>query len=328
MNGNMPQKIKMLLRRLIANAYYVSGNYLNRLNGKVLILAYHRVLSDAELDEYYVQPGMYVHKDVFEEHMRFLKSNFVILSFHALLELWDKKAVEEDKRYCVITFDDGWLDNYTYAYPILKKYGVPATIFLATSFIGTDEWFWPEKVIYVLSHCESQAERDRIFNKLDIYESDIDKIIEGCKRLREEDLKILINELESCFEFPRKRMLLNWDEVKEMSANSISFGSHSHTHKILTRYPVDIVKQDVRRSKNMLMGKSINFIPVFCYPNGNNCREVVEIVETEEFTAAITTASGSEGKEPSSRFTLRRIGIHDDISSSIPLFAYHITHNA
>ena len=95
---------------------------------------------------------MYVSKDVFEMQMQFLKEHFTVVSFGELLDLWTQKTYDQSKRYCVITFDDGWLDNYIYAYPVLKKYEIPATIFLPTAFVGTNKWFWPDKIGFILRH--------------------------------------------------------------------------------------------------------------------------------------------------------------------------------
>ena len=315
----------MLLRRVIANTYYFTGRYLNRLNGNVVILTYHRVLSDAELNESYVQPGMYVHKDVFEEHMRFLKSNFVILSFQKLLELWDKKAVEEDKRYCVITFDDGWLDNYTNAYPILKKYELPATIFLVTSFIGTDEWFWPEKIIYLLM--QNKKKGHDVLNGYGITSAAIEDIITNCKKLNDAELANLLRDMinNSGGRISWMRMLLNWDEVREMSEFNIHFGSHTKMHKILTNVPISEVRREIAGSLKRLKKEKINHVPVFCYPNGNFTPAIAECVKEEGFMAAVGTSPGVENSRPGDIFGLRRIGIHNDISNTVPLFAYRLS---
>ena len=113
--------LKSKIRRIAASVYYATGHLKTRLKGKVTILMYHRVLSEKELAQQYVQHGMYVLDNVFEKQMQFLKEHFQILSFIELLNLWKENKFDKSKRYCVITFDDGWLDNYIYAYPILKK---------------------------------------------------------------------------------------------------------------------------------------------------------------------------------------------------------------
>jgi hypothetical protein len=98
----------------------------------------------------HIQPGMYVCAKTFEAHVVYLQKHFVVLALDDLLERWRIDQLDADKAYCVITFDDGWQDNYQFALPVLKQYGLPATIFLATDFIGTDRWFWPDQVMYLL----------------------------------------------------------------------------------------------------------------------------------------------------------------------------------
>src|SRR5262249_39205522 len=105
----------------------------------------------------------YVLTDVFEEQIRFLKEAFEVVPLSELLARWRTGGWDTEARYCAITFDDGWLDNYLHAYPVLRRYGIPATVFLPTAFIGTRAWFSWDEVGHVLrrgwlSRTEGQAQ--------------------------------------------------------------------------------------------------------------------------------------------------------------------------
>src|SRR6266581_7831752 len=108
------QRLKAGVRRLMATTYYGTGRFKARLRGKVVILTYHRVLTPNELNVEFVQPGMYVLADVFESQMRFLSEQFRMLPMGELFRRWCNGGLDDDGRYCVVTFDDGWLDNYVY----------------------------------------------------------------------------------------------------------------------------------------------------------------------------------------------------------------------
>jgi len=102
---------------------------------KFLILMYHRICDSSHRDGYLGIPA-----DVFEQHVKFIKDNFKTVSMQDGL-----RALYEDDSadiYATINFDDGYMDNYLYAYPVLKKHNVPATIFLTTDFIGKEHIFW------------------------------------------------------------------------------------------------------------------------------------------------------------------------------------------
>ena len=96
----------------------------------VLCLMYHRI--NPIEDPLY---QMTVSPDYFEQHIRYIKEHFACRRFE---EEWK----QDDKPTIVITFDDGYADNYLYALPILEKYQVPATIFVTTGNIGTKKEFW------------------------------------------------------------------------------------------------------------------------------------------------------------------------------------------
>lgn len=333
----LPQGLKSFMRRSASTVNYMSGYYRTILRGKVAILMYHRVLSDKELAGYYIQPGMYVHKDVFELQMRFLQGHFHIVSFSELLSLWKERNLNKDRRYCVITFDDGWLDTYRYAYPVLHKYNIPATIFLPVSYIGTGKWFWTDRLGYFLKHAQDNVKEDVQALLLKRYPefawlfnngmNSVESIIENCKLLSDEKVDILVNGLMEIMglKTPEERVFLGWDKIEEMSKNNISFGSHSYTHRILTKLDSDDMQREIRDSQAILKRRQINYVPVFCYPNGNFSRDIADQVRIAGYRAAITTEFGLECNKPQNLYALKRVGVHNDISFTVPMFATHIS---
>ena len=121
------------LRSAAGRVYWASPHFLSHVTGKVVILMYHRVIPPDEVASTYVQPGTYVTPDTFERHLQFLAAHFELLTFPELLAKWDAGGWNPASRYCAVTFDDGWIDNYRYGYPLLRRTGVPATIFLPTA---------------------------------------------------------------------------------------------------------------------------------------------------------------------------------------------------
>lgn len=315
-----------------------------------MILMYHRVVSEKDLQRRFIQPGMYVLNHVFEKQIRFLKKHFQIVSFPYLLDRWQQKTYDLGKRYCVITFDDGWLDNYHYAFPILKRYSIPATIFLPTAFIGTRQWYWPEKISYLLEHfynpAMTSAKREalcflfRRYTRIhDIFMSTaiainvekqwerIDAVIEIWKELPPEEIDELVDGMSRVLEvtFPDERVFLNWEEIGQMSQKDISFGSHSCTHRILTKLPLMESKKEIELSKQTLLDKKLNYVPIFCYPNGNHNPELQNLVRDCGYQAAVTTRFGLENEVPQNLFALKRISVHNDISSTVQLFSLHVS---
>ena len=340
--------IKSLLRTGVAQALYVSNLHRLRHKGKVTILTYHRVLSKDDLHKHWVQPGMYVETGVFEQHMQFLQEHFDVLSFQELLARWHSGDWDDDRRYCVITFDDGWLDNYQNAYPILRKHRLPATIFLATDFVGTTEWFWPEKVSCLIKEMTSGRDGEKrrsvgsttLIQFLNIDVARIrtlsqgeaarlafaDDIIEQCKDLSPEIITEFINALASelGFAFPQERLVMNWEEVTHMSGTGITFGSHSCSHRILTKLSMEEVRAELVGSQQVLQDRTKSYVPVFCYPNGNNNADIQMLAQESGYQAATGVQAGVEGRRPDNKFELRRVNIHNDMTSTVPMYSMRL----
>jgi peptidoglycan/xylan/chitin deacetylase (PgdA/CDA1 family) len=338
---------KAMAWRILAGLYVASGMGWIRHRGRVVILTYHRVVSDHMVRDEHIQPGMYVRGQSFEAHIAYLRKRFTIISLDELLELWQTNRLKSDRAYCVITFDDGWKDNYQFAFPVLMKYRIPATIFLATDFIGTARWFWPDQMMLLLEkggqHATGAADRkavstvleetigvklsaaDGIFSRVESGDLiDPDAIIEFCKGVEVGRIHQIIDRLGCALhmDLPTHRVLLDWDEVREMAGKGVTFGSHSGSHRIMTQIPLPEVKTELIDSRKTMLEQGIKPVPVFCYPNGNFDRNIQELVRESGYLAAVGCEVGLEQDRPNDLFALKRISLHEDSSASAPLLAF------
>jgi len=109
-----------------------------------------------------------------------------------------------------------------------------------------------------------------------------------------------------------------------MSEVGVSFGSHSVTHTILTKLHCDDVMREAVDSWSALKQQPIRSVPIFCYPNGDWSEKIGRCVKAAGYQAATTTQFGYETQAPSNLFGLKRVSVHDDISCSDTLFAFHL----
>lgn len=341
----MVGNLKATVWRTLAGLYFASGLRWIRHRGRVLILTYHRVVPDHMLQDEHIQPGMYVRRQSFEAHIIYLRKRFNIISLDELLDLWQTNRLKNHQSYCVITFDDGWKDNYQFAFPILMKDRIPATIFLATDFIGTAHWFWPDRIAFLLgeAHKRTSGEDRRralvglrqeisgiieepsgcLASCLESDPIDADALIEECKKLNAEVVQRFVSALSRAFriEIPDTRVLLDWNEVREMAAHGVTFGSHSCSHRLMTQIAPDEAKKELRNSWEAMLMQQIKPLPVFCYPNGNCNQDIKDLTRDNGYVAALGCDLGLEGRRPADLFSLKRISLHEDIASSTSLLA-------
>jgi hypothetical protein len=230
------------------------------------------------------------------------------------------------------------------------KYRIPATIFLATDFIGTARWFWSDHMMLLLEkgrqHTTGAADRkavstvlaetigvtlsaaDGIFRRVESGDPiDPDAIIEFCKGVEVDRIHQMIDRLSRALhmDLPTQRVLLNWDEVREMAGKGVTFGSHSGSHRIMTQIPLSEVKTELIDSMKTMLEQGIKPVPVFCYPNGNFDRDIQELVRESGYLAAVGCEVGLERDRPSDLFALKRISLHEDSSASVPLLAFALS---
>ncbi|MGE3507398.1 MAG: polysaccharide deacetylase family protein [Vicinamibacterales bacterium] len=149
----MPLPLKEHLRALYAQALVGFGAVARarrRNRDAALVLMYHRVLNDEEVPPD-IDPGMYVTRSAFERHLRYLREHHDVIDLDQLFA-WLRGTLTTTRSPCVITFDDGWADNFTVAYPLLRQYGLPASIFLISEKVGDPALLTWEQVHEMRQH--------------------------------------------------------------------------------------------------------------------------------------------------------------------------------
>jgi peptidoglycan/xylan/chitin deacetylase (PgdA/CDA1 family) len=331
----MHSALKPTIRRVLAAAGQCVSWAPRRLRGRTCILMYHRVLRADQVATIGPQPGMYVTTDTFAEHLRFLADQFRVLPLSVVLEAWRHGSWNSREPQCVITFDDGWIDTYEHAFPLLQRYRLPATVFLPTAFVGTNECFWPDVLLHVFRSLDRFGrgdEREELRHELGArprhgapFGEATDDLIERCKELPVDRRRSLLQRF-SRLTAPRAAspQVVDWPAVEVMSRHGMSFGSHTHTHPILTQLSDTEVSEELSVSLRALSRPTINAIPVLSYPNGSCNSRIAAIARQCGYQAAVSTRFGFEQGRPDDMLGVHRIGIHQQIAPSAALFAYHL----
>lgn len=293
---------------------------------------YHRVLPKHDPRLATEEPGMYVTPETLNMHLSELSKIAQLIHIEEWLELAKANALE-NKLYCAITFDDGWADNYEFAFPLLKKHKAPACIFLATDYIGTDTTFWPERLAAALidytKNSTTKLKLDAFFSelgeeidttKLNRQNRDyISYLIQIAKQKPDDEIKSFLDTLSKRKASSKDKAkyqteMLSWEQVKEMQEAGVQFGGHTRSHLRLNNQ----VRPD--RLKNEIIGcaddikQNIGTPPaLFCYPNGDTSKNALELVESR-YLAAVTTQTGINQPKNTQAHLLKRIGVHEDES--------------
>lgn len=329
--------IKTHLKNIVAFLLYRSGVLdlflRNKSYNQGFVLMYHRVISTEQARKSGVQHSMYVTPETFELHIRVLKRNFNIIPLSELI--LRAKAGKNNGGYCSITFDDGWLDNYTNVYPVVVDYRVPVAIFLATGFIGTDRWFWPDVVTYCLSSIIVQKREQMLPEAIMKYVSKMlddksvsyiaERVIVYLKSFSVKQRKALVDDIHKASGVTfSQRLVMNWGEIQEMdNCGYVEFGAHTVNHEMLDQLEGNDIIKEISLSKEKIeymLGKTCS---LFCYPNGNVNNKAKEIIKKLNFQGAVTTKRGYV--DPFSDYLeIPRFGVHEDISHNEALLMWRI----
>jgi len=278
---------------------------------RTLILAYHRVVEDFEAESQQVIPGLLVSAKTFERHITEVRrAGYELVSLAEALEV--NAGLKRAKRdVAVLTFDDGYRDNYEVAFPLLQKHGVPATIFLPTAFIGSDQRLPHDRLFHLLKLAHLRAARSGGINKLvgadpwslALTRPPIEAIDQVIGQWPHHDVLRMIDALAKRLDEPaqpERGALLDWDACRTMSKAGITFGAHTVNHVPLHHEDPVSLERELRESR-LAVERELG-VPCrdFAYPNGYYSKGIIRALVRSGYRSAVTTedAANRIGGDP------------------------------
>ena len=313
--------VKAALASTISRAHdYGFAAALARGRKRPLVLGYHRVVDDfagvasTEMGSMLTSAAMFErHLDCVGRHFRFVSLDEI--GAHIL------SGEPFDQPVAAITFDDGYHDNYEHAFPILKRKGIPAAVFVVTDLIGRPFWQVHDKLYHLIAKAfatwdDPRRELSDLMRALGLPTAPITRDATRTPLLTVSALlpdlpmtsvRNLMDGLEATvgngfYNIPRT---LDWSELEAMRRGGFTIGSHTKRHVSLPAESPEVVADELRGSRQALEARLGEPIAHFAYPGGQFNTAVVEAVATAGYQFAYTACQHGDSHHPA--LTIERL---------------------
>ena len=285
------------------------------------ILRYHAICGSEGYE--YADPLICVTPENFEQHVAYLTSAYNVMRLEdAARALVERTPLPANA--VAITFDDGYADNLLAA-RILAKYGASATFYLTAGCLAGGEPFWPVELRYLvrglpagqirLTAGPAQVSLDLTgVTDRNFAVKQLTKVFKSHPIAVRDELRRQLREQSRLTETPR--VMLTWDEVREMHRLGMTIGSHTLTHPNLPNAGLVSARQELIASRHRLEQEISAPVTMFSYPNGGAERyltpAVQQIVREVGYTAA-TTSRNAFAHAESDLYALERIEVEERV---------------
>lgn len=298
---------------------------------RVVILYLHGVMDD-EVDSSWSPLRRQYSRQQLRQALRLLSKSYNFVSIDTARKMLAGE-VSPMERCMVLTFDDGYLNNWKHAAPILREFGVPTVFYIATGNVEKREPFWVDRLDYAIQaavksdtdvvidgqpvtlQAGSRDELVRTFKKM----RDLAKAVDRSDEEMRAEIDSITSRLESksgaalddIFEDDDWAGVMTWQDVKNASDDElITIGSHTVDHVRLGEVEDARASDELTQSKSIIESKTGQECQHFCYPNGSFNRRTASLVEAAGYKTAVTVETGINrvGENP---MQLRRIHLPD-----------------
>jgi peptidoglycan/xylan/chitin deacetylase (PgdA/CDA1 family) len=237
------------------------------------VVCYHRVVDQ-------VEPGQFPEvvsatPAMFEQHLEMMGQDHRFVSLEDVVG-WLGGGVPLPSQALLLTFDDGYRDNYDNAYPILRRRGIPATFFVATGHMDSGELLWWDLATALISEAAGATVDLPLLGPVTLSGPDgrtalarrwvsEAKLLPNTARL--EALDSLAHSL-LVTPRPRPPVAMSWDQAREMIGAGMAFGGHTRSHPILARMAPDEARKDIADGLDRIREELGRAAVAFAYPNG------------------------------------------------------------
>jgi peptidoglycan/xylan/chitin deacetylase (PgdA/CDA1 family) len=302
----------------LADPLLKRAGVLSQLERGSVIYMFHRLTDDNSG----LREGVRV--ELFEAFCALLAKHYEVLP---LVEIVRRiRSGRVSSREVAITFDDGYSDNYHLALPVLRRYHLPATVFVTTDFINGKSYPWATRLELIIergSAPDGPLCCDGIPLDLSSMEKRRASLAQLAAHFQNEDhtrknelIAQLAETLSVDVESALKKDLCTWDQLREMDRCGFVSGGHTVTHPFLTRISHEQVEQELADSKSEIEKELGHPIETFAYPNGKEADfddDVVRITQEVGFDIAVTAMHGAN-TPAADPLRLRRVGAYGDLA--------------
>lgn len=279
-----------------------------------IILTLHRVLPASEAAESF-EPEITLTDTVFEQFLILLRREFRVVSLSQLLK---EPEDANGKQRVAMTFDDGWSDTYSHAFPLLQRYELPATVFLCPGLMVDGQVLPEERFARIWKWCARRQHTHLLLRDLrkwglnggeSLVRHTWSRLL---KQLALNAKLLMLSHLENNYSVPdcRERRFLSWDEVKIMRRGNISFGSHTMHHSTLTAEQYPALGEELKQARDTIEFRLQEEVRLLAYPNGAFDGRVIDAARQAGYSHCFTTEQGNFRRKANC-FAIPRINIGD-----------------
>ena len=254
------------------------------------ILMFHRVLPDKEIEKpnAYFSRGTAITESKFIEILNKIKDlNYKVLTF---LEFSEKLRSNKSFENCIcLTFDDGYIDNYTIAFPILKNYNFTATFFPILDFCFHNKISYLDFYYQIIDSCNFDSKEREEFIK--------GKTKKRFLSMNEKEVESFLSELQSENDLNLSysyNNYMNESQIRELIENGNEIGSHTMSHRILTLLEKKEIEYELIESKRLIQTLTGSHQISFCYPHGKFNQSIIHLLKKSNYKFACTVQLDSK----------------------------------
>jgi peptidoglycan/xylan/chitin deacetylase (PgdA/CDA1 family) len=276
------------------------------IRGLPLVLGYHRVVGEFGAHSSRTIPAMLVSQHMLERHLDWVARQYRLVSLDEIGSHLESGL--PTGRLAAVTFDDGYRDVYDSAYPLLKRKGIPAAVFVVTDLVGTSKLQLHDRLYLLLDRAVSHPRGgswtlSRLLREVDV-RLDVPGRLDGdsapavslafylLSRLSQDELNRVADRLEVEGPLGSEALAdiqpLTWEMLREMQQNGITVGSHTRSHAVLPREDPRDQTDEVTLSRHVLQEKLHTEIRHFAYPAGGFNRVTVDAVKSAGYQLGFT----------------------------------------